>query len=155
MINNLIKIVLTILISVSFSKFSAAQEKGFGIGVMLGQPTGISAKLWISKTSAIDGGAAWNFKDEAMQVHADYIKHLNIFPLVTGKLPVYAGIGVTANVNKKGDEESYGIRVPLGITYFLPTASFDVFVEAVPVYVIRPESKVTLNGNVGVRYFFK
>jgi len=35
---------------------SYAQERTFGLGVMLGEPTGFSAKLWTSNSNAFDFG---------------------------------------------------------------------------------------------------
>ncbi|CAN5661153.1 hypothetical protein BH10BAC5_BH10BAC5_25220 [soil metagenome] len=132
-----------------------AQSKGFGLGVMLGQPTGISAKLWLSKTSAIAAGGAWNFKNKALQVQVDYLHHFNdVFPITVGKMPVYAGVGASINFKNDGTEPDYGIRLPVGISYYLPISNVDVYVEAVPIIIIKPVSRVGLNGNIGVRYFF-
>jgi hypothetical protein len=35
-----------------------AQDHGFGMGIILGEPTGISAKLWTSRDNAFDFAAA-------------------------------------------------------------------------------------------------
>ena len=32
-----------------------AQNRGFGLGIIVGEPTGISGKLWIEDRKAIDG----------------------------------------------------------------------------------------------------
>jgi len=34
----------------------SAQDHGFGIGLILGEPTGVSAKLWTSNQNALDVG---------------------------------------------------------------------------------------------------
>jgi len=39
---------------------SVAQERGFGLGVIIGEPTGISAKLWTSPVNAFDFGLGWS-----------------------------------------------------------------------------------------------
>jgi hypothetical protein len=33
-----------------------AQDHGFGLGLIFGEPTGLSAKLWTSKDNALDFG---------------------------------------------------------------------------------------------------
>ena len=153
--NTLQKVFLIIIINLMSFSVGFAQGKGVGLGVMLGQPTGISAKVWVSTTSAFALGTAYSFKDKAMEVQADYLLHLNhVFPLTTGKIPVYIGIGGTVSFKNNNQDPNYGIRVPVGISYFIPTVPVDVFIEAVPVIGIKPESRVSLNGNIGVRYFF-
>jgi len=39
------------------------QTSGFGVGVILGEPTGISVKNFISRSTAVDGALAWSFDD--------------------------------------------------------------------------------------------
>ncbi|MCK4431244.1 MAG: hypothetical protein KAW19_08060, partial [Candidatus Aminicenantes bacterium] len=54
-------VVIFILIAVFSPGNAAAQESGFGLGIILGEPTGISFKNWIGSRTAIDGGVAWSF----------------------------------------------------------------------------------------------
>ena len=37
-----------------------AQDHGFGLGIIFGEPTGLSAKLWTSKVNAFDFGLGWS-----------------------------------------------------------------------------------------------
>jgi hypothetical protein len=56
-------LVLT-LIFLSLPGGGVAYEKNdFGLGIILGCPTGLSAKLWLSKSSAFDAATAWSFSD--------------------------------------------------------------------------------------------
>ena len=57
----------------------SAQESGFGIGIMLGEPTGISGKYWVEDNSAIDFGIAYSLfnSNNYLSLHADYIHHNN------------------------------------------------------------------------------
>ncbi|MDP2364021.1 MAG: hypothetical protein Q8M94_09660, partial [Ignavibacteria bacterium] len=76
--NNLAKIILSVII---FSGFSVAQSNGFGLGMILGQPTGISAKYWTTGSTAFDFGLGYSYERHSrMQLHADYLFHTkNIF----------------------------------------------------------------------------
>ena len=56
MLRRSLLILLFILTSRAFS-----QSSGFGIGVIIGEPTGISLKHWMSQTTALDAGVAWGF----------------------------------------------------------------------------------------------
>ena len=47
-----------------------------GAGIILGEPTGVSLKYWLTETSALDAGFTWSFVDEnAFQIQADYLIH--------------------------------------------------------------------------------
>ena len=73
-----------------------AQSSGFGAGIILGEPTGVSLKGWISGDRAIDGALAWSLRGGSyFSVHADYLFHnMALIPLNKGRLPLYYGPGV-------------------------------------------------------------
>lgn len=130
-----------------------AQDSGFGLGVILGEPTGISGKLWIEDRKAIDGAVAWSFdKESALHLHADLLFHgSNISRVEMSRLLLYYGIGGRI---KFEDDSKAGIRIPLGINYLSSGAPLDVFLEIVPILDLAPSTEFGLNGAIGVRYFF-
>ena len=57
----------------------SAQTTGIGIGAILGEPTGISAKIWMSEHNAVTGALAWSFRDAgSLQIQADYLIHADL-----------------------------------------------------------------------------
>ena len=130
-----------------------AQESGFGLGVILGEPTGISGKLWIEDRKAIDGAIAWSFEDEtAVHVHADLLFHSgNVVRVEMSKLLGYCGIGGRI---KFEDKTKVGIRIPLGFNYVSTKTPVDVFLEIVPLLDLAPSTDLSLNAALGIRYFF-
>ncbi|MCE9613699.1 MAG: hypothetical protein K8T26_05445 [Lentisphaerae bacterium] len=136
----------------------------FGLGLILGEPTGISAKYWLSSTRALDAAAAWSLSDdERVQLHADYLLHNEdlIHPKdLHEKLPVYYGIGgrilLSDSDNGRGhdDDERLGIRFPLGVTYLFVTSPLDVFAEIVPVLDLVPDTDLELSAAIGARFYF-
>jgi hypothetical protein len=132
-----------------------AQDGGTGLGIILGEPAGVSFKTWISGRSAIDAGLAWSFYTGSFHSHADYIWHnfmLFKFEEGKGKLPLYMGVG--GRIKVSGKELLLGVRVPIGLIYIFPGDRFDIFLEAVPVLNLIPGTSFDLNAGVGVRYFF-
>jgi len=132
-----------------------AQDGGTGLGIMLGEPAGISFKTWISGRSAIDAGLAWSFHDKAYHFHADYLWHnFMIFRLEqgNGKLPLYMGVGGRFKISKK--DFYTGVRVPIGMAYIFPRDRLDIFLEAVPVLDLIPGTGFDFNAAAGMRYFF-
>jgi hypothetical protein len=132
-----------------------AQYGGTGMGIMVGEPAGVSGKVWISGRSAIDAGLCWSFYTGAVHLHADYLWH-NFMIFRTGegkgKLPLYMGVGGRVKVSEK--DIFIGVRVPIGLTYIFPGDRFDVFLEAAPVLNFLPGTGFEFNAAVGVRYFF-
>lgn len=128
-------------------------RNGLGIGVIIGEPTGISLKVWSSSTTAIDAAAAWSFKKEGkLHLHMDYLFHnFRLFKARHGKLPLYYGIGVRV---KFEEETRVGVRFPVGICYILRETPIDIFFEIVPLLDVVPETEFNFNGSIGVRYFF-
>jgi len=139
---------------------ASAQNRKFGLGVILGEPTGLSAKLWIGKNTAIDGALAWSFGSfgtfgyqSALYVHADYLFHnFNLIKVEKGRLPVYYGIGASVVL---ASDVGVGIRVPIGLEYIFANAPFDIFLEIVPMLAVVPGTSFGVNAGLGARYFFR
>ncbi|MDI6803376.1 MAG: hypothetical protein QME58_05965 [Bacteroidota bacterium] len=147
------KLILIALLLVAAFAFS--QERGFGIGLMLGEPTGISLKTWTSPTNAIDAGLAWSFyKNPALHMHADYLWH--DFDLIKTKerIPVYYGVGGRIRLGNK-DNGRIGVRGVFGIGFLLKQAPIDFFIELAPILDLIPGTTLNMNGGIGARYFFE
>jgi hypothetical protein len=132
-----------------------AQEYPAGLGIIVGEPTGLSAKFWLGGNTAFDAAAAWSFVDEgAMHLHGDFLSHaFSLFDVESGALPVYYGIG--ARVKFNDNDARVGLRVPLGLAYIFEGAGADLFVEVAPILDVAPETEVRVNGAAGVRYYFR
>ena len=124
-----------------------------GIGFILGEPTGLSGKYWLTHTDAVDFGAAWSFVHEAsFQLHADYLFHdFSVFHPSEGRMPLYYGIGGRLRFSHAS---RLGVRGVLGLNYMFDTAPVDAFVELAPVLDIAPKTEFNLMGGIGVRFFF-
>jgi hypothetical protein len=144
---------------------AALPMDGFGVGVMVGEPTGLSLKKWIGEDRAIDAGIGWSFSDyDAFHFHVDYLFHRFGLLLDEGRgdrLPVYVGIGgrikLKDHEDGKGrdhDDDSFGIRIPLGISYLFADVPVDIFAEIVPTFDVAPDTDLDLGAAVGARYYF-
>lgn len=129
-------------------------QGGTGLGVMVGEPTGLSAKTWVSGNTALDLGLAWSFVDDgAAHLHGDYLFHnFGAFDVDRGALPVYYGIGLRAIF--RDDDARLGLRVPVGVDYIFSGSRADLFFELAPLLDLTPETEFRLNGAAGMRYFF-
>jgi hypothetical protein len=145
------------LILISFvALFSAgvfAQDSGLGLGIVFGEPTGLSAKLWTSERTALDAAVAWSFAGLGwLHIHADFLIHnYDLISVSKGKLPVYFGLGAFVGFSS---DLSLGARIPVGLAYQFEDAPLDVFVELVPGLALLPGIDFYIGGGLGVRYFF-
>lgn len=131
------------------------QESGFGIGVVVGEPTGISLKLWRGKYRAICGAAGWSLAGEKhFNINGDYIFHnFELIKLEKGKLPIYYGFGGRIKI-KEDKKTKIGVRIPVGMDYFIPNAPLDIFFDIVPTLDIFLETEIYINFGLGIRFFF-
>lgn len=154
--------VLAFFLLAGLSYHAAAQDRGFGLGIVIGEPTGISLKNWQGRTTALDGAIAWSFAgNDFIQLHGDYLSHnFSLLKVEAGQLPFYYGIGgrikFTSGDNNKDSEDKtrLGVRIPLGLAYLFEKVTLDIFVEVVPVLDLVPETQFDLNAAIGIRYFF-
>jgi len=129
-----------------------AQNSGFGLGIIVGEPTGLSAKLWTTEHTALDAALAWSFAgDGFLRLHSDLLWHKHYFEVEKGQLPVYFGVG--AKLVFASDLE-LGIRIPIGISYQFESGPFEVFLELVPVLNLLPKTRIDFDGGIGARYYF-
>ncbi len=120
------------------------------LGVILGEPTGISFKSWQSDNSAIDAALAWSFGDNgSVHLHADYLRH-NWLNVDRGSLAFYYGLGGRV---KFADDSKIGARIPVGLQYMFPDTRLTMFFEVAPTLDLIPETSFGVNGGIGVRIF--
>jgi len=132
----------------------AAQDRGFGLGVILGEPTGVSAKGWISSRTAFDAGLAWSFRRSGyLHVHADYLWHFA--DVVSTNQQVLPYIGIGGRIGARDNSAIVGVRVPFGISWIPTNAPIDVFLEIAPIVDLTPETDINANGGIGVRFYFR
>ena len=124
--------------------------------MIIGEPTGISGKLWLSGNTAIDGAVAWSFdKNAKFQVHGDFLIHkFDLINVDKGRLPLYYGIGGRIKMWENDHDDNVGVRFPIGLEYLFANTSLDLFLEIVPILDIAPDTDLEFNGAIGIRYFF-
>ena len=138
----------------TLSNLNFAQQKGFGLGVVLGEPTGISAKYWLTTGTALDFGLGYSFtsSNSLFDFYVDYVFHNSDMIHSTENFVVYYGPG--ARLNIKESTSRLGVRGVIGILWLPGGTNFDLFVEIAPILDIIPATKFDFGGGIGGRYFF-
>ena len=145
---------------------SVAQNRNFGLGVIIGEPTGISAKLWTSPDNAFDFGFGWSvggdrvgryngYYDGGSRVHfhMDYLWHSFDAIRSSERFPLYYGIGGRIN-SGAGYDASVAVRGVLGIAWMPHNTPIDVFLELVPSLQLTSSTGFGIDAGFGARYFF-
>ena len=144
-------------------------DKGnFGVGIILGEPTGITAKLYLKDDVAVQGAVGSAFVGGGLQVHADYVFHPYILQSRPSfVLPFYVGPGVRLIDYTSGRDDSsgnstsafaLGVRGVAGLLFDFKNVPLDAFAEVAGVfeYEFRTGAgfALRLNFGGGVRYYF-
>ena len=137
------------------SRSEGTPERRFGAGIILGEPIGVSLKYWLNEEIALDAAAAWSFRNEGnFEFHADVLFHkFDWIPVSRGKLPFYFGGGVRLKL-QDNDDDRFGIRGPVGVSYLFEDLPVDIFVEVGPVIDFTPKTRGGVTGGIGARYWF-
>lgn len=143
----------------------AAERAGDqGLGLILGNPSGVSYKAWLSNEIAID--AAVGVDRSEFDVHATLLYHdFNWFRSLKaaeggaiswlrarGEMGWYAGVGPRMLFE---ENEELGIRLPVGLSYFVNNSPWEIFCEAAPVLRLTPDTGFNGDIAVGARFYFE
>ena len=151
-------------------------NKTFGLGLEVGEPTGLNGKYFLSASGALDFGVGWIYRhyyyDDGLHLYVDYLWHpATLASSPTLELPFYIGLGVRYWDFEYCDEpepfcydgSAIGIRIPIGLSLDFNSAPVDIFIQVIPVldfltddYYDRYDDRTHLGVDVsaGIRYWF-
>ena len=128
-----------------------------GIGIILGEPSGLSGKLFLSPRHAFDAGLSFSILDDALYLHVDYLLH---FPkamagLEGGQWLPYAGVGGQFEVHQRRDDghAALAVRFPAGLAWHPAGSAVDFFVELALGLKVFPATRPSMGGGFGVRLY--
>jgi len=148
-------IICILLLTLFVTGANAEDRKKIGLGVIAGEPTGLTGKFMFNNTTGIDVGVGWKTSgDSEFHIYADYLYHLyDIIRIPEGQLPLYFGGGLRY-VNRSNEDDKFGIRIPVGIEYLFKNVSLGAFFELVPILNLTPDTDFDLEAGIGIRFFF-
>jgi hypothetical protein len=141
-------LLIAILANTGFS-----QGHGLGLGLMIGEPTGISLKGWVSYSGAIQLGIGYPSlsSTQGTALSAEYLWHAHLFRSHE-YFPLYFGLGGIFGASS--GMNLFGARGVLGIAWWPHRSSLDVFLQMAPTLYFKPVSQFEFDFGFGVRYFF-
>lgn len=142
---------MTTLLMIILTSFSPGNGDT-GLGLIAGNPTGISFKHFTSATTAVDAAAAWSISNDWIMIHGDYLWHsFGSINVDKGQLPWYYGLGGWVAFS---DDVAAGARVPIGLEYLFENQNIDLFLELAAGLSVIPDTDFHVDAAIGVRFFF-
>ncbi len=148
------------------SKWPPAKSKQFGLGFILGEPTGLSFRWFFHEQQGLDALAAWSWGYDhhaRMLFHVDYLfRFYDLIPIPAGDTALYVGPGmrIGAYDHHRWDDNDpewwflVGFRVPGGILYQVRSFPLEVLFEIAFVMDILPSFWPGFNIGLGLRFCF-
>jgi len=152
MLNKLLILFLFIFVA---TNALAVERKKFGLGVMAGDPSGITAKYMIDDYSGLDAAIGWKTSgDSEFYISSDYLFHVYDLIKIPEKIfPLYFGGGLRF-IDRDEKDNKFGIRIPVGVEYLFLNNSLGAFGEVVPIFDLAPDTEFDLEFGIGIRFFF-
>lgn len=156
----------------SFGDGSGYVSNGkFGLGIELGEPTGLNGKWFYNSNRALDFGVGALYHNfyvdgDGFHIYLDHLWHpLQLVNNQDFKLPFYIGVGGRLwffNYRCPGGCDSatlFGIRVPIGLDFDLNKVPLDIFGQIVPTFDFYRNYRgrdfyLDVDFSVGIRYWF-
>jgi hypothetical protein len=158
------KIVLSLFVVLFLTALPEARTGGpFGLGLVVGAPTGITGKLWTSRTQAWTGALAFSlgnhhdyyndyYYDNAVYINVMHTWHdFNLADVGSGELPFYLGVGGRLWA---AHHFGLGVRGCGGVSFMPARTPIDIFLEIGVVIDIVEEPGGDVDAGLGVRYYF-
>ena len=158
---NTIRIILILSFFLSTQSLAQRNNTKNGIGLILGTPdAGISVKFMNSGYRHFNGAIAWSSgndkndnNDGYLHLHADYIfKKWRIFDRTATNFNTFLGAGLQLRTGP-GDE-TFGVRIPLGLSYTFNEVPIDAFIELVPKIGLIPDTDFDIDAAFAIRFLF-
>lgn len=135
-----------------------AEGGPFGLGIIVGQPTGVTGAYRLGGNTAIDGAVGLDvFDDRHFYLHATFLFVLpNLLSGGSVGLSPYLGPGGFISDRGKGDGSrvGLGVRAPFGLSLDFRRAPLQIFGEFAVVLPLIPDPDLGIGGAVGFRYYF-
>lgn len=136
------------------SSTTLAMDYELAIGMAAPSPTGISVKKWLDEENAVGMLFEWSTRDERFVGSLDFITHdFGQVEVDEGIVATYYGFGLRTKT-QRGKSSTFGIRIPVGINYLLPSKPIGLFAELGPRADVIPNTSFAVDMVIGIRYRF-
>ena len=153
-------LLITCLITIGSSHSHA--QGSFGVGLILGEPTGISWKYKLNRRNAFDGAIGISPFDR-MRLQVDYLWMSRPFNdqsfIFSYGVGMAVGFGERYVTGRRGvfgsfaSDAGFAARVPLSLTYDIPRSPVELGFEIAPLIIFGPNSGFGMDGGILIRFY--
>lgn len=151
----------TLLLSFFIIEFFGAESAHAdnALGVVIGDPTGISGRFRLDDAHSLEGALAYSFgHHEGTEIHGTYLwDKARSFKTTEGPIYLYYGLGARLIFINHGDHDgdvAVGARAPIGVLYNFNNPNIEVFGEVALALDVAPSTEVDLDIGIGLRVRF-
>jgi hypothetical protein len=135
---------------------SGAAGAQTSVGVIAGEPTGISVRQVLGGIASVDLAVAWSLVPRGPEgtggsfyFHVDYQQYFEQINVDVVQLLFFVGVGPKVYLS---DIPVVGVRVPVGLFYNFPDLPLEAFLEIAPGINVIPATQFDVMGAIGLRY---
>jgi hypothetical protein len=151
---------LALLIGLGLAMPAQAQRSSgsVGVGGQLGDPSGVTLKIYNAGAPSYDVLGAWSSVNEFffLNAHALFEEPISADNL-DQPLEWYVGpggfVGTFDNGGPFGGEAVIGVSGTIGLQMVLAD-HFEIYLQATPRFALIPETEGDIGGGLGLRYYF-
>ncbi len=141
---------------------TASAQGSFGIGLIIGEPSGVSWIYHLSDRNALDGALGFSPFDR-FRIHVDYLWMSRAFRdrqmSFSYGVGLAVGLGTRYRDDRRGifgytvQEGALAVRFPLALSYTFPRTPLELGVEIAPLLILGPAFGVSFDGGLFFRYY--
>ena len=143
-------VLLAVLLTVSSSLAGSSEHDEFGLGITLGEPSGIHGQFFWSPRTALDVTAAWSLHDWFMTT-ADFQIYDYLLDSPAEWRWYYGGGAYLAL--PESEDGTFGLRIPVGIRYHFPHSYVDAWAEIDPALQVLPDTQAEFQAGIGITFW--
>ncbi|MGE0528824.1 MAG: hypothetical protein AB7G93_12300 [Bdellovibrionales bacterium] len=141
-------------------------QQNFGAGLVIGDPTGLTAKYELNKNHAVD--SALSFFNDEIYLHGTWLWMMpTLFDIDNYPFNWYFGLGARmithdhGRHHRHGDDDDdaddhfhFGARAPVGLRMNFNNPKIEIFGEVSLALDVAPKLNMDLDFGIGARYYF-
>jgi hypothetical protein len=136
----------------------AAARADLGVGVFVGEPTGVDVKVGLARRTALDVVIGWDRLAEGRvgYAHATFLANLGVARGRSVLVPLRLGVGVA--VDDLGDEVDVAVRAPIELALRFRRTPIELYGElALKLTLLdggAADDQIDGDGGLGLRLYF-
>lgn len=149
------------MLALLVSALTTTPSSGISVGLVLGDPSGLSLKFWgVGNGMAfqLHAGGGGFFAPATVALSGSLLFHTAL----TRQTPIngYLGVGAYVGMHTRKYGSDFGImglQMPFGLEFILSEAPLDIFMEIPPIFYLTTEGDVGfgLSMGIGLRFILR